>query len=77
MDSRPPLSRLLTSCLSDCSRARRLEDRIRKLCADAVAASDFGELNSILETLSATLREHTHRVRQLAAAHPALDRRRR
>jgi hypothetical protein len=77
MDSKSALSPLLSSCLSDYSRSRRLEDRIRKLCADAVAAADFSELNTTLEKLSSTLREHTRRVRQLAAASPTLERRRR
>jgi hypothetical protein len=74
---RPPLSPLLSSCLSNYSRARRLEDRIRKLCADAVAAADPAELNSTLQKLSAALRDHARRVRQLAAARPNLERRRR
>jgi hypothetical protein len=76
MTSKPLLSPLLSSCLSDYSRSRRLEDRIRKLCADAIAASDLAELNSILHQLSSALRDHNSRVRQLALAGPALERRR-
>lgn len=74
---RSVLSPLLSSCLSDYSRARRLEDRIRKLCADAVAAADPAELNSILQKLTAALCDHTRRVRQLADARPNLERRHR
>lgn len=47
--------------------ARRLEDRIRDLCAKAVAAGS-GELNPILSELQAALHEHTQRLRRMAAA---------
>jgi hypothetical protein len=47
--------------------ARRLEDRIRSLCAKAVAAGS-GELNPILSDLKADLHEHTQRLRTMAAA---------
>jgi hypothetical protein len=46
--------------------ARRLEDRIRDLCAQAVAAGS-GELNPILSDLKAALHEHTQRLRTMAA----------
>lgn len=46
--------------------ARRLEDRIRNLCTKAVAAGS-GELNPILSELKAALREHTQRLRTMAA----------
>jgi hypothetical protein len=46
---------------------RRLEDRIRELCAMAVR-SEQPELEIILSELQAALREHTERLRRLAAA---------
>jgi hypothetical protein len=46
---------------------RRLEDRIRELCALAVAAED-PELEIVLAQLQAALREHTERLRRMAAA---------
>ena len=42
---------------------RRLEDRIRDLCALAVAASDDDERELILADLMAALREHNHRLK--------------
>ena len=47
-------------------RARRLEDRIRELCARAVAAQD-SELDPIFSALQRALREHNDRLRKLAA----------
>jgi hypothetical protein len=46
---------------------RRLEDRIRELCAMAVTAEE-PELKIILSDLQSALREHTERLRRLAAA---------
>jgi hypothetical protein len=46
---------------------RRLEDRIRDLCAKTVSAPE-GELEPIISDLKAALREHTQRLRKLAAA---------
>ena len=46
---------------------RRLEDRIRKLCAGAVVAGS-NEFNSILAELRAALHEQTERLRARAAA---------
>ena len=46
---------------------RRLEDRIRELCATAVTAEE-PELEIILSQLQSALREHTERLRRLAAA---------
>jgi hypothetical protein len=48
-------------------RARRLEDRIRELCARALRAQD-SELGSVLSALQSALREHNDRLRKLAAA---------
>jgi hypothetical protein len=42
----------------------RLEDRIRDLCAKAVASSDSLELTSVVEELRAALHEHAERLRQ-------------
>ena len=43
-----------------------LEDRIRRLCGEAVAAPQ-GDLDPILLELQAALREHIEHIRQLAA----------
>jgi hypothetical protein len=48
-------------------RARRLEDRIRELCARAVTAEE-SELGSIFSASQSALREHNERLRKLAAA---------
>jgi len=45
---------------------RRLEDRIRGLCAEALAAQD-SEMDAIFLALQLSLREHTERLRKLAA----------
>lgn len=46
--------------------SRRLEDRIRELCAKAVDA-ETEDLQPVVEELKAALREYTERRRQLAA----------
>jgi len=46
---------------------RRLEDRIRELCAKALTAQE-SELHAILHALRSALREHNGRLRRLAAA---------
>jgi hypothetical protein len=46
--------------------SRRLSDRIRKLCSDIVAARDEDVEPSLTELKSA-LREHTARLRKMAA----------
>ena len=48
-------------------RSRRLEDRIRELCAKAVSAPDSADLNEVMQQLREALREHANRLRQLAA----------
>jgi hypothetical protein len=58
---------LLESFLSSYSRARRLEDRIRKLCEDAISTSDPIELDEILHNLKVALHDHMARVRQMVA----------
>jgi hypothetical protein len=47
--------------------SRRLEDRIRELCAKALAAPDSADSNEVMQRLREALREHTNRLRQLAA----------
>jgi hypothetical protein len=75
-DQQSSASTLLGSFLSSYFRSRRLEDRIRTLCARAVAATDPAELNPILEQLTAALRAHVGRLRQLAAMRPIPSERR-
>lgn len=45
---------------------RRLEDRIRELCAKALMAQD-AEMEAIFVALQFALREHAERLRKLAA----------
>ena len=59
---------LLASFLSSLSRNRRLEDRIRRLCSDAVQCADPAELDRIMERLKSALHDHTIRVRKTVAA---------
>jgi hypothetical protein len=59
---------LLSSFLSSFSRARRLEDRIRKLCADALTSVEPAEFDRIMERLKIALHDHASRVRQMAVA---------
>jgi len=47
---------------------RRLEDRIRDLCAKTITASTGDELESVLVRLKSALHEHTERIRKVAAA---------
>ncbi|HZR55881.1 MAG TPA: hypothetical protein VFA74_03335 [Terriglobales bacterium] len=44
----------------------RLEDRIKGLCAKAVALPDSDELNQVLAELKSALSEHTERIRKMA-----------
>jgi hypothetical protein len=46
--------------------SRRLEDRIRELCAKAVAAPE-SDLEPVIGELKVALHEHTERLRKLAA----------
>jgi hypothetical protein len=55
---------------------RRLEDRIRSLCAQAVATEDSAELREILKSLRSAIHEHTQRLRK-AAVDPQVKQRRR
>jgi hypothetical protein len=62
-----PAQSLFASLLSSFSRSRRLEDRIRQLSSEAVAATDPVEAHRILEELSAALRHHSDRLREMAS----------
>jgi hypothetical protein len=42
---------------------RRLEDRIKELCAQVVTTADTPERNKILQRLTTALYEHTRRMR--------------
>ena len=75
-DQQSPASTLFGSFLSSYFRSRRLEDRIRTLCSRAVAATDPAELDPILEQLTAALRVHVERLRQVAAMRPTPSERR-
>jgi len=55
---------------------RRLDDRIRLLCGEAVKNQDPAELHNILCHLRAALREHTQRIRHSAVNPPLLPERR-
>ena len=46
---------------------RRLEDRIRRLCADAVEASE-SDLEPVITELKVALHEHTESLRKLVAS---------
>jgi hypothetical protein len=48
--------------------ARRLNDRIRELCAEAVATKSSHEVKSILAELQSAIRQYTQRLRNRAAA---------
>jgi hypothetical protein len=74
---RLPVRTLFGSLLSSFSRSRRLEDRIRKLSSDAVAATDPVEANKILEELASALRSHVGRLRELASSRVSTPERRR
>ncbi|MCU1297620.1 MAG: hypothetical protein JWO91_1898, partial [Acidobacteriaceae bacterium] len=49
---------------------QRLTDRIKELCARAVALPESPELNEVLAELNAALREHTRRLRNMALGAP-------
>jgi hypothetical protein len=55
---------------------RRLEDRIREFCIQAVTMRDTPEWNNILQQLTAALHEHTRRMRTLIAELPIRTERR-
>jgi hypothetical protein len=49
-------------------RTRRLDDRIRELCSDAVAAKDSPHVKSILSELQSAIHQYTSRFRARASA---------
>lgn len=49
-------------------RARRLDDRIRKLCTEAIAAEDSAGVKSILHDLQSAIHQCTQRLRNRATA---------
>jgi len=55
---------------------RRLDDRVRELCAWALASIDPVELHEIATQLRAALREHIKRVRMSAVNPPVTEKRR-
>ncbi len=54
---------------------RRLDDKVRELCAWALASQDPVELHEIATQLRAALREHIKRVRLSAVNAPLTERR--
>jgi len=50
---------------------RRLDDRIKDLCAKAVATRESPELDEILRQLQKALREHSKRTRDWMSNYPA------
>jgi hypothetical protein len=55
---------------------RRLEDRIRELCAKAMSTPESLEFTVVMDQLRASLREHAERMRKLAASFPHVPKRR-
>jgi hypothetical protein len=55
---------------------KRLDDRIKGLCAKAVGTPASPQLDEILEQLQSALSEHTQRMRKMVAAYPARPARR-
>lgn len=49
-------------------RARRLDDRIRELCHEAVATKNAPQVKSILSELHSAIHQYTQRLRIRAAA---------
>ncbi len=47
---------------------RRLDDRIRELCAEVVLAQGTDQLEPILSELKSALHEHIERLRKMAGA---------
>ena len=48
--------------------SQRLEDRIKELCAKALALPASPELNEVLKQLQEALHEHTRRLREMVAS---------
>jgi len=75
-DQSAPPQTLLGSFISCYFRSRRLEDRIRELCALALAATESGHLTSVLEQLSAALHDQIERLGKQASERALLPERR-
>jgi hypothetical protein len=56
--------------------SQRLDDRIKELCAKAVAPPESPELEEILQALQDALREHSERLRKTLAQYPTRPERR-
>lgn len=54
---------------------RRLDDRIKELCAQAVATRESAELDEILRQLQTALHEQSQRVRKMLSDYPRVERR--
>jgi hypothetical protein len=65
-DAKTPPRTLLGSFISWHFRSRRLEDRIRELCAKAVVTSEPTELSAVLEQLTSALHVQVDRLRKRA-----------
>jgi hypothetical protein len=57
---------LLGSFISCNFRSRRLEDRIRELCALALASTESTHMSGVLEQLSTAMHEQVERLRRQA-----------
>jgi hypothetical protein len=62
-ETQSPKRLLMRSFLRWHFKSRRLEDRIRDLCAKAVVTTDPEELNEILQQLSSALHDQVERIR--------------
>jgi hypothetical protein len=72
-----PARTAIGSFLSSYSRSRRLEDRIRELCSQAVASTNAADAKAVLRQLRAAIHEHVGRLRSKLAADSVLPRERR
>ena len=66
----PPIRSLLRGLVSSCFMSRRLEDRIRELCALAVSYKEPADMDAILPVLKDALHQQAERMRKLASQRP-------
>lgn len=71
-----PIRTLLRGLVSSCLMSRRLEDRIRELCALAVSYKEPAEMEKILPVLKEALHQQVDRMRNLASQRPLPSERR-
>lgn len=71
-----PVRTLLRGLISSCIMSRRLEDRIRELCALAVSCKEPAQMDEILPVLKQALHEQAERMRKLASQRPLPSERR-